>query len=260
MDHSSTAASVPAQLVLLLAGCAPLIGVAADNPRGAEYLCPATNEAVDPARLRLPESMAAPAQQALAGELAYFRAEHGLGVFGPRGWSCRSWTGSSGKLLLVTPKPLPPPYFPLPAISGPAVLMQTTDGTDVGRFHLALVAERLFPLLGRDIIDRVRQEHLIADASFDTEPYPDDRVEDLSDRLVEYTTAGGHSGLGTDTLLEPNDQPIRGLTTLNPEVLTDALTEFRIRLGAPMAPVEEAIIELETRCLQLSRGCRELGD
>jgi hypothetical protein len=246
---------------MLLAGSTPLLTVAADNPRVAEYLCPATNEAVDPARLRLPESMAAPAQQALAGELAYFRAEHGrLGVFAPRGWSCRSWTGSSGNLLLVTPRPLPPPYFPLPAISGPAVMMQTTDGTDVGRFHLALIAERLFPLLGHDIIDRVRQEHLIADDSFDTEPYPDDHVEDLSDRVVEYSTAGGHTGLGTDSLLEPNDQAIRGLTVLNPEALTDALTEFRIRLTVPLAPVEEAIVELETRCLQVPRGCRELGD
>jgi hypothetical protein len=38
------------------------------------------------------------------------------------------------------------------------------------------------------------------------------------------------------------------------------LTEFRIRLTVPLAPVEEAIVELETRCLQVPRGCRELGD
>jgi hypothetical protein len=51
-------------------------------------------------------------------------------VFGPTGWSCRSWSG--------------------------------------------------FPLLGRELIERVRQEHLISDASFDAEPYPDDRVGYLS--------------------------------------------------------------------------------
>lgn len=246
-------------LALLLAGGTPALSVAADS-RVSQYLCASSNDEVDQSRLRLPESVAAPGETTLSGELAYFRIEHGLGVFGPRGWSCRAWSGSSGDLLLVTPKPLPPPYLPLPSVTGPAVLIQTTDGSDIGRFHLALVAARLFPLLGRELIEPVREEHLISDASFDTEPYPDDRLDYLSDRLAEYVTPANRSGLGTDSLLEPADLPIHGLTMLNPEVVADALTEFRIRLPPSLAAVQNAVIELETRCLQLRQGCRGLDD
>jgi hypothetical protein len=118
----------------------------------------------------------------------------------------------------------------------------------------------MFPLLGHELIDRVREEHLISDASFNTEPYPDDRLDYLSDRLAEYTTPANRSGLGTDSLLEPSDLPIQGLTLLNPDVIADALTELRIRLPPPLIAVENAVIELETRCLQLRQGCRGLDD
>ena len=142
-------------------------------------------------------------------------------------------------------------------MTGPALLLQITDGTEVGRFFLALVANRLFPLLGHEFIDRVREEHLIADASFNAEPYADDRLDYLSDRLAEYTTPANHSGLGTDSLLEPADLPIHGLTMLNPEAISDALTEFRIRLPAAMAPVENAPSSIwKPKCLQLRQGCR----
>ena len=243
----------------VLAGIAPSPGAADANPRVPEYLCPITGEGEGP-QTRLPESMAAPAEATVASQLVYYRPEHGAGVFGPKGWSCRAWTGSSGGLLLVTPKPLPPPYIPLPSVTGPAVLIQTTDGSEVGRFHLALVAERLFPLLGRELIERVREEHLISDSSFNTEPYPDDRLDYLSDRLAEYTTPGNKSGLGTDSLLEVSDLPIHGLTLLNPEAIADALTEVRVRLPPPLVALENAIIDLETRCLQLRQGCRGLDD
>lgn len=246
------------QLLLALGG-APTLTDAAES-RVSQYLCASSNGEADQSRMRLPESIAAPGETALSGELAYFRPEHGAGVFGPKGWSCRAWSGSSGNLLLVTPKPLPPPYFPLPSITGPAVMLQTTDGSDVGRFHLALVAERLFPLLGHELIDRVREEHLISDSSFDTEPYPDDRLDYLSDRLAEYVTPANRTGLGTNSLFEASDLPIQGLTMLNPDVVADALTEFRIRLPPPLSAAENAVIELETRCLQLRQGCRGLDD
>src|SRR5579863_3081957 len=91
-------------VLMVLAGGTPLPGEAADNPRVAEYLCPTTGEGETP-QTRLPESMAAPAEAAVASQLVYYRPEHGAGVFGPKGWSCRAWIGSSGGLLLVTPKP-----------------------------------------------------------------------------------------------------------------------------------------------------------
>ena len=247
------------RLALWLLGCVPLAAGAAGNPRVPEIGCPMSSDAAS-VQSRLPESMAAPVQSALVERLVYYRPAHGAGVFGPKGWFCRAWSGSGGDLVLVTPRPVAPPFVPLPEVTGPAVLLQSTDGSDVGRFHLALVADRLFPLLGHDVIERVRDEHLIPDSSFDAEPYADDRLQYLSDRLVEYTTPANRPGLGTDSLLEASELPIRGVTLLKPEVPATALTELRVRLPATEQALEDAILDLETRCLQLRHGCRGLDD
>jgi hypothetical protein len=90
-----------------------------------------------------------------------------------------------------------PPYFPLPVITGPAVMIQSSDAGTSGRFHVASVAARRFPLVGSEFITRVKQEHLISESSFDVEPYPDDQLKYLSDRIVEYSTPPNRTGLGT---------------------------------------------------------------
>jgi hypothetical protein len=219
--------------------------------------CPASDE-IGLARLLPGESMPAPVQKDLAEQLAYYQAEGSAGVFAPKGWSCRAWSGSSGSTLLVTPKRIEPPYFPLPTITGGAVVIQSSDTSSSGRFHAAIVAAQLFPLLGRELIARVRQEHLISDSSFDLERYPDDQLSYLSDRLVEYSTPANRTGLGTEGLLETANLPVRGLTVLNPESETNALTEVRVRLPAALNAEAEAIVRLETTCLQLKQGCRGL--
>lgn len=219
--------------------------------------CPANDE-MGTAKPLAGESMPAPVQQAIAEQIAYYKAEASPGVFAPRGWSCRAWDGSSGSTLLVTPKPIEPPYFPLPKITGPAVMIQSSDTESSGRFHIAIVAAQLFPLLGQELITRVRQEHLISDSSFDAEHYPVDRLSYLSDRFVEYTTSANRTGFGTDGLFEVSNLPVRGLTILNPEAEVNALTEVRVRLPAALYAVAEAIVRLETACLQLKQGCRAL--
>jgi hypothetical protein len=229
-----------------------------DRPQHVPTLgCP-VNDQMTPTWPLAGESMPAPVQPTLAEQLAYYQAEGSPGVYAPRGWSCRAWYGSSGSTLLVTPKRLEPPYFPLPKITGPTVMIQSSDTESSGRFHVAIVAAQLFPLLGQDLIVRVRLEHLISDASFDVEHHPDDRLEYLSDRLVEYTTPPNRDGLGTDGLLEVSNLPIRGLTILNPDSETNALTEVRVRLPGGLTGVMEAIMQLETVCLQLKQGCRGL--
>lgn len=219
--------------------------------------CPA-NDQMGPARLQTGQSIPVPLDQRMAEQIAYYRAEHSPGVYAPKGWSCRAWYGSNGSVLVVTPKRIEPPYFPLPKITGPAVMIETSDAGTAGRFHVAIVAAQLFPLVGSEFITRVRQEHLIADSSFDVEPYPDDQLRYLSDRLVEYTTPANRTGLGTDSLFEMSNLPVRGLTILNPEAEVNALTEVRVRLPAGLNSVAEAIVQLETTCVQLQRGCRGL--
>jgi hypothetical protein len=196
--------------------------------------------------------------QHIVAQIAYYISAHSSGVFAPRSWHCQGWSGSTGSILLVTPQRIPPPYFPLPAVTGPAVVIQTTDAETSGRFHVAIVAARLFSVVAGEFIAGVRQEHLIADSLFDARPYPDDQLQYLSDRFIRYTTPAHRNGLGTESLLEPSNLPIRGLTILNPERDTHSLTEVRIRLPTGLNPVAEVIVQLETACLQLQRGCRDL--
>jgi hypothetical protein len=216
--------------------------------------CPA-NDQSGPARLQTGETMPAPVEPRVAEQIAYYRAESSPGIFAPKGWSCRAWNGSNGSVLVVTPKRIDPPYFPLPTISGAGVMIESSDGGSSGRFHVALVAARLFPLLGGEFINRVRQEHLISDSLFDVEPYPADRLEYLSDRFVEYTTPANTGGLGTDGMFEVSDLPVMGLTIVNLAADVNTLTEVRVRLPPGLNAVAQAIVQLETVCVQLPRGC-----
>jgi hypothetical protein len=225
--------------------------------RVATVNCPANDQTVA-ARLQAGETVSAPVAPPMAEQIAYYKAEHDPGVYAPKGWSCRAWDGANGRSLVVTPKRIEPPYFPLPMITGPAVMIETSDAGTVGRFHVAIVAAQLFPLVGSEFIERVRQEHLISDTSFDAESYPDDRLTYLSDRFVQYTTPPNRTGLGTAGLFEMSDLPVRGLTILNLQSEANSLTEVRVRLPTALNGVAEAIVQLETSCVQLPRACQGL--
>jgi len=245
-------------LAVLLAGSSVVFAATAQMPQRVPTVgCPA-NDQMGRASLQTAELMPTPVEPAIAEQLAYYQAEESPGVFAPKGWSCRAWYGSSGSVLLVTPRRLEPPFFPLPRVSGPAVMIETADGSSAGRIHVAIVAAQLFPLVGGDFIAGVRQEHLVSDATFDVEPHPNDELRYLSDRLVEYTTPANHAGLGTDGQLEVSALPIRGLSILNVQAETDSLTEVRVRLPGALNAVAEAIVQLETACVQQRRGCRSL--
>jgi hypothetical protein len=217
--------------------------------------CP-VNDQLAAAKLQTGSSMPVPMDQRQSAQIGFYSAAHTPGVYAPKGWYCRAWDGSNGSILVVTPTRLAPPYFPLPVISGPAVIVQSSDATGSGRFHVAIVAAQLFPLLADDFIARIRQEHLISDASFDAEPYPDDQVQYLSDRFVQFTTPPNRSGLGTDGMLATSDMAVRGLIILNLEDQTDSLTEVRVRLPGSLNSIAAAIVQLETICIQLHGRCR----
>jgi hypothetical protein len=219
--------------------------------------CPANDEN-GPSKPLTGESMPGPVESRMGEQMTFYKAAHSPGVYAPRGWHCRAWYGSNGSFLVVTPKRIEPPYFPLPMITGDAVMIESSDGGASGRFHVAIVAAQLFPLVGTDFITRVRQEHLIPDSSFDVAPYPDDQLRYLSDRFVGYTTPPNRTGLGTDGMFEMSNLPVKGLIILNLESEVNSLTEVRVRLPAGLNSVAEAIVQLETACVQLQRGCRGL--
>ncbi|MGH9641962.1 MAG: hypothetical protein ACRD3Q_06010, partial [Terriglobales bacterium] len=92
--------------------------------RVAVVACP-ENDEVRPAMLLAGESMSAPVQQAVAAQMDYYQAGLSPGVYAPKGWSCRAWDGSNGTILLVTPRRLDPPFYPLPTVTGAAVMIET---------------------------------------------------------------------------------------------------------------------------------------
>jgi hypothetical protein len=208
-----------------------------------------------PARPHTDQSLRAPLDQRTAAQLAYYSAVDVPGVYAPKGWHCTAWNGSNGSIVLVTPQRIAPPYFPLPVISGPAVVSQFTQGESSGRFHVAIAAAQLFPVVGAEFVRRVRQEHLISDSSFDMERYPGDWLQYLSDRFVQYSTPANSQGLGTEGMLDMSDLPIRGLTILNLQAEMVSLTEVRVRLPPGLNSVQEMIMQLETGCVQLRGGC-----
>jgi hypothetical protein len=223
--------------------------------RASAVDCP-VNDQPPPAKPQTGLSVAPPLDQRPTAQIAYYSAAHTPGVYAPKGWYCRAWDGSNGSILVVTPTRIAPPYFPLPVITGPGVMVQSSDAGGSGRFHVAIVAAQLFPLVGDEFIARIRQEHLIPDSSFNAEPYPDDQVQYLSDRFVQFTTPPNRTGLGTGGMFETSDLAVRGLIILNLQDETNSLTEVRVRLPSGLNSVAAAIVQLETTCIQLHGRCR----
>ena len=247
------------------ASAVPLLLLAAWSvtARGADASAPAvpliacrTDGQMGPANPQALAALPGLLDERLVAQISFYSAAHAPGVYAPRGWYCVAWEGLNGSMLLVTPRRVPPPYFPLPMITGPAVMLQSSDAASSGRFRVAVIAAQVFPVVGADFIDRIRQEHVIADSSFDAAPYPDDQLQYLSDRLVEFTTPANRSGLGTDGMLEVSDLPVRGMMILNLPDEVNTLTEVRLRLPANLNPLAATIMQLETTCLQLRGRCR----
>ena len=232
---------------------------AADTPELQQpvpvFECP-TNDQPGAARPRTGASMPVPVDGRMAQQIAYYRSLRSPGVYAPRGWQCRGWDGSNGTILVVTPRRLEPPFFPLPPITAPAVMIQTSDAGSSGRFHVAIVAAQLFALIADEFIATIRQEHVISDASLQAQPDPDDQIQYISDRLVQFTTPANRTGLGTDGLFEVSEWPVRGLIILNLENEVNSLTEVRVRLPPALNAAAAAIVQLETTCIQLQGGCR----
>jgi hypothetical protein len=239
---SRTSLRICLGLACSLAGSAAVSATTASSqPRAPTINC-VGNDQVDSSQVQKGASVAVPVEQSIADQMAYYKAEHGTGILAPRGWYCRAWNGSNGSFLAVTPKPIPPPYFPLPSIGGPAVTIAIWDGESSGRVRVAVVASQLFSVAGSEFVARVRQEHLISDSAFDPESYPDDQLQYLSDRFVEYTTPANRSGLGTDGMLDMSNLPIKGLTVLSLVDEANSLTEVRVRLPPNLSSLTESSV------------------
>jgi hypothetical protein len=186
----------------------------------------------------------------IGSRLAYYRAADGHGVLGPRGWSCFGFYGSSGWTLYIAPRKLDvAERFTVPYdLTRPVIQMTESIGDTSGRFTVARVIARVFPS-EKDFVQRVVAEGLVPVDDFPLGPFPRDKLTYRSDRLVEYETPPNAYGLGTESRLQPDDQPIRGTEVLlGPE---PSLASLAVRLPPNLADLVPIIIsQVERDILQ----------
>jgi hypothetical protein len=151
---------------------------------------------------------------AAAARLAYY-ASRDLGVLAPRGWHCFGLYGSNGSVLIVTPErhDAHDLFAPASPLRGPAVQIGASEGGTSGRFEVASVIARAFPVQ-MAFARRVAAEGIGDPLPGD--PYPSDQMVRLRPNVVGYTTPARRQGLGTDSRLAPNDDPIDGVAILDP--------------------------------------------
>jgi hypothetical protein len=161
---------------------------------------------------------AAPALSVLAKpeeaeKLAYYKSEKGVGALAPRGWYCFGTYGSGGDALYITPRSIDRANIfsngPGGA-DGPAIAVVYRYGGTSGRFSVAEVVARVFPVR-RSFAVGVMEEF---DQSFTFGPYPKDTLVYKSNELVEYQTPAQTDGLGTYWWLSKSTIPIEGAALL----------------------------------------------
>ncbi len=111
---------------------------------------------------------------AAADRLAYY-ASNDLWVLAPRGWHCFGLYGSNGETLIVTPEAHDGDDF-LKAdlhLKGPAIQLSNSIGSTSGRFEVAQVGARLFPV-AKPFVEQVIQEGPSPRMKFTSGPDPGD--------------------------------------------------------------------------------------
>lgn len=173
-----------------------------------------------------------------APRLAYY-ASPNLGVIAPRGWHCLEIWGSSGAILFVAPT-LPATGRPQ-QLDGPAIVLERFNGDTSGRFLVARLAARLFPIAD-DYVKGVIALGFEPSADFPTGPYPADTIVRRDKTTVEYVTPGNADGLGTNGWLAKGSLPVSGIVMLLPDENMDAV-KLDIRLADDFRALAPQIAE-----------------
>ena len=188
-----------------------------------------------------------------AQQLAYYKAEEGLGVLAPRGWYCFGTYGSNGNNLYVTPQPVSSSELfsdSWKGFTGPAIQLSVSIGDTSGRFEVAKTIARVFPA-HKDFVEQVIAEGIEPASSFSFGPPPTDKLNYRSKEIVEYETPANATGLGTASMLQRNSNPIRGVAILSGE--TPDLLFAALRLSPNQYDLSAAIIQcVESDASQLA--------
>jgi len=208
----------------------PFVGCEADGqagpvnaPNGKSILLPIADEA--------------------AQRLAYYKSEQGIGVLAPRGWNCFGVYGSSGYSLYVSPQPIPTANLfstTWSGFTGPVIEIAGEEGDTSGRFGVARTIALVFPA-HRAFVEKVIAEEIESASSFPFGPHPKDKLIYRSDEMVEYETPGDTDGLGTNSRLNKNANPISGVAILmgtSPDLLL-----LSVRLSPNLTDLASTIVQ-----------------
>jgi len=192
----------------------------------------------------------------IARQLAYYSASaDGLGVLAPRGWYCLNLSGSGGGVFYLSTNPI---YTSLPSptlnkgFSGPVIELTFNYGESSSRFIVAGVMARVFPPYWDYVRNLVAEWH---EEPLPFGPYPADKVTYRGDRVVEFRTAGGADGLGTQLRVKKNSSPMDGVAILEDSGTTvPNLWLLSMRLPTSLATLAPAIVRQFERDIEGRRG------
>lgn len=193
------------------------------------------------------KSVAVSIAKNLAEKLAYYKAEDGHGVLAPRGWSCFGTYGSNGETLYVSPNPIRAADLfsdTWKGFTGPVVQLSVESGGTSGRFSVAKMIARVFPNR-HEFVQQVIAEGIEPAGDFPSGPYPKDKLTYLGKDLVEFATPAETVGLGTQSRLLKNGDPIRGMAMLVGE--EPDLVYLAVRLTAGMDDLVPVIVRQAER-------------
>ena len=165
----------------------------------------------------LPKTMRVLVPEGAASGLTYYSAFEGAGsgLVAPKGWDCFGTYGSAGSHLYITPNRLNTPILERPdkVGGGPVIIDNHLIGGTSGRFPIAQLSARIFPL-ARAFVQRVRAMGLDDPKTYVFKPWPADRLNRLSDFVVSYVTPSNTDGVGTIFGPTPGPELISGLVFL----------------------------------------------
>lgn len=189
------------------------------------------------------KSVMLPIAPSTANRLAYYRAESGFGILGPRGWKCFGVYGSGGSTLFVSPQESNGPRLFVEAstrFSGPVVAISFSNGDTVGRYTVAEMIARVFPsrlAYAAEVVEILDQTI----ESLPSGPFPADLLIYRNSRVVEYRTPPQSEGLGTQIRIEKNAVPIDGVVILAGQARPD-LVHVAVRLPSELRDLTPAIL------------------
>lgn len=186
-------------------------------------------------------------QKEAAQQLAFYKAEQGFGVLAPRGWHCFETYGSSGGSLFVSPQPIDAKMLfsdGWKGFTGPVIQLSAEDGGTSGRFDVARMIARVFPS-HRSFVRKVIAEDIEPARNFPSGPYPNDKLVYRTEGLVEYQTSPQTEGLGTQSRLLKNTDPICGVAMLVGLVKggEPSLVFLAVRFPSEMTGLSSAVIQ-----------------